>query len=78
MSVDRIEDTMRAIEEGAHQFRSHLQANECPGCGSFRLDGRPPLLHQHGCPYEADAPLMYFPDGTPLYRSATIESGRHA
>jgi hypothetical protein len=76
MSLDEAEDKLRAIKEGGEQFRSHVQANECPGCGSFRLDGRPPLLHQHGCPYEADAPLMYLPDGTPLHRSDTTEGER--
>ena len=26
----------------------------CPECGSWRSDGRPPYLHNHGCPHEAD------------------------
>jgi hypothetical protein len=65
MGIDEAEETLRSIKEGAEQFRSHLQVNECPACGAFRLDGRPPLIHGHGCPYEADAPLMYLPDGTP-------------
>jgi hypothetical protein len=26
----------------------------CPECGSYRADGRPPYLHQPGCPHESD------------------------
>jgi hypothetical protein len=25
-------------------------ANQCLDCGSYRLDGMPPLLHERGCP----------------------------
>ncbi len=27
---------------------------QCASCGSYRLDGRPPLLHQPGCPQKPD------------------------
>jgi hypothetical protein len=29
----------------------------CPDCGSYRTDGRPPYLHQPGCPHEGELQL---------------------
>jgi hypothetical protein len=54
-----IEETVAAMREGLEERAKTLQAGQCPGCGSYRLDGRPPLLHHHGCPWKADAPLWY-------------------
>lgn len=62
------EDKLRRIEEGKRERDKHLQPNECPACGAYRLDGRPPFIHEHGCPYEDDGPLAYLPDGTPIER----------
>jgi hypothetical protein len=28
-------------------------AGQCPGCGSYRLDGLPPVLHERGCAWGA-------------------------
>lgn len=60
------EEKLAAIEAGRRVFDANLQKNECPACGAYRLDGRPPCIHEHGCPYAEDAPLGYLPDGTPL------------
>ena len=32
----------------------------CPGCGSYRLDGRHPYLHRPGCPDEDDFQIERF------------------
>ena len=64
--MEGVEETIRAIEKGKSAFDANLQMNECPSCGAYRLDGKPPLIHEHGCPYQDDAPLLYLPDGTPL------------
>lgn len=28
--------------------------SQCPGCGVYRLDGRPPILHREDCPDQPD------------------------
>ena len=28
--------------------------NQCPGCGVFRLDGAPPILHREDCEDRSD------------------------
>jgi hypothetical protein len=60
-----IEDTVEDLRAGLEERSRHLQPGQCPGCGSYRLDGLPPLLHEHGCPWKADAPLWYR-DGVPF------------
>ena len=45
---------LRALEEGAAELRKTIQPNECPGCGSFNLDGGPPGIHKHECPWYED------------------------
>jgi hypothetical protein len=66
--LGRIEATLAALQAGREERDRHLQPGQCPGCGSYRLDGLPPLLHEHGCQWKADAPLWYWPDGTPMPR----------
>jgi hypothetical protein len=61
-----IEETLAGLKAGAEERAKHIQPGQCPGCGSYRLDGRTPLLHEHGCPWKADAPLFYLPDGAPV------------
>jgi hypothetical protein len=63
-----IEENLAAIREGAAERAKTIQPGQCPGCGSYRLDGRPPLLHEHGCPWKDDAPFWYRPDGSPFPR----------
>jgi hypothetical protein len=55
------EAKLRAIKDGKRQRDAHLQLNECPACGAYRLDGKPPLIHAEDCPYKDDTPLMYLP-----------------
>lgn len=59
IEIRYIEETVAGLREGLEERAETLQPGQCPGCGSFRLDGRPPLLHKHGCPWKADAPLWY-------------------
>lgn len=53
--IERAAQILADIKAGARERAKHLQPNQCPGCGSYRLDGRPPLLHEHGCPWEGNA-----------------------
>ena len=55
------EAKLRAIKDGKRQRDAYLQLNECPACGAYRLDGKPPLIHAEDCPYKDDTPLMYLP-----------------
>lgn len=57
--IRRAEEILAQIKAGAEERAEHLQPGQCPACGSYRLDGRPPLLHEHGCPWATDAPLWY-------------------
>ncbi len=53
MSDDKLresEDKLAALQAGLAEKRKTMRPNECPGCGSFRLDGQPPYLHEPGCP----------------------------
>lgn len=59
----RAEEMLAEIKAGAEERAQHLQPGQCPGCGSYRLDGRPPLLHEHGCPWKGDGPLLGYLDG---------------
>jgi hypothetical protein len=36
------------------------RVNACPGCGSYRADGRAPYLHHPGCPHEGDLQIDRF------------------
>ena len=58
---EEIRRKLDAIEEGAVEKRKTMQPNECPGCGAFRLDGKPPLVHKPDCQWKDDKP-----DGWPL------------
>lgn len=71
------EEKLRAIEDGKRARDAHLQQNECPACGAYRLDRRPPLIHKHDCPYEDTAPLAYLPDGTAIERDRRAPGQEH-
>jgi hypothetical protein len=43
----------RATRQEPNPFR----VGACPDCGSYRTDGRPPYLHNPGCPREGDLQL---------------------
>lgn len=60
------EEMLRALEERKAVFDANLQLNECPGCGAYRLDGRPPCIHATGCEWAKNAPMGYLSDGTPI------------
>lgn len=52
--LDRAERTLDALKEGLDRRAEQIQPNQCPGCGSYRLDGLPPEIHEQGCPWYAD------------------------
>jgi hypothetical protein len=57
MTTDPLDDAeakLRAIEARAAERAQYLQPNQCPGCGAYRLDGKPPMIHEHGCQWEGD------------------------
>lgn len=37
--------------------------NQCEHCGSYRGDGRPPILHERGCPSYGVMPGWSLPGG---------------
>lgn len=70
------DDLRQAVHQAKHhpapeQIYTQLQAaraetgaaaGQCPGCGTFRSDGGPPILHQPGCTHEdgwREDPLSY-------------------
>jgi len=70
------DELRQAVEDAkrrptADQLYTRLQADrattgqaagQCEGCGSCRADGKPPVLHQPGCPHGddwRDDPLGY-------------------
>lgn len=53
--LERAEEMLDALRDGLAEKRKTMQPNECPGCGAFRLDGKPPLIHERDCPV-AEAP----------------------
>lgn len=44
--------------------REGLADNQCTSCGSYRLDGRPPYLHETWCPERRPGPPLQM-DGFP-------------
>lgn len=38
-----------------------LAVNQCPHCGSYRADERPPILHEVGCPSYGVIPAWSLP-----------------
>jgi hypothetical protein len=41
------------IPDNPQQANPH-RIGACPGCGSYRTDGRFPYIHKDGCPRESD------------------------
>jgi hypothetical protein len=52
---DEVRAKLDAIKDGLAERKKTMQPGECPGCGSFRTDGQPPILHEHWCPLHGDA-----------------------
>jgi hypothetical protein len=47
---------------------------QCSSCGSYRLDGRPPILHDPGCPAYGVLPAWSLPGAEPVPVPAPGES----
>lgn len=63
MSDDRLREAREKLEDikrGMRERAQNLQPGQCPGCGAYRLDGKPPAVHERGCPWRGDVnPLDY-------------------
>jgi len=71
--IERAAAILADIKAGARERAKHLQPNQCPGCGSYRLDGRPPLLHEYGCPWKGATVRCW---GTEMHDQNSAQSTR--